>query len=83
MLLPLPLYGYELDHAALGDFVAPYPGNVQVFDLYGAVRVGFDPLWYDDGHVELDPVGALTTALMARRLLQSPALARAGSKHND
>lgn len=74
-LLPLPLYGYDLDRAELRDLTARYGSRVRVFDLYGAIRVDFGPLWYDDGHVEFSPVGKLTTALMARRLLQSLALA--------
>ena len=74
LLLPLPLYGYELDRRELRGLTARYGQRVRLFDLYGDVRVDFGPLWYDDAHVEFSPVGKLTTALMARRLLQSPAL---------
>ena len=74
VLLPLPLYGYELDRAELQGFSSRYGQMVRLFDLYGEVRIEFDPLWYDDAHVEFSPVGRLTTALMARRLLQSYAL---------
>ena len=80
VLLPLPLYGYELDRRELRDFVSRYSRKVQLFDLYGEVRIDFDPLWYDDAHVEHSPVGELTTALMARRLLQSQALSPLQSK---
>ncbi|MDE0441100.1 MAG: hypothetical protein OXL38_03170 [Gammaproteobacteria bacterium] len=73
-LLPLPLHGYDLDHAELRRLIAGYGGKVRLFDLYGAVGVDFGPLWYDDGHVAISPVGRLTTALMARRLLRSAAL---------
>ena len=74
VLLPLPLYGYELDRRELHGLTARYGQQLQLFDLYGAARVDFGPLWYDDAHVEFSPVGKLTTALMARRLLQSDAL---------
>ena len=80
VLLPLPLYGYELDRAELRGFVSRYPRKVQLFDLYGEIRSDFGPLWYDDAHIALSPVGALTTALMARRLLRSRALAPPPSK---
>ena len=74
VLLPLPLFGYELDHSELHDFVSRFARKVHVFDLYGDLRVNVEPLWYDDAHVERSSVGRLTTALMARRLLRSPAL---------
>lgn len=74
VLLPLPLYAYQLDRTELLDFVSRFGDKVQVFDLYGEVYVDFAPLWYDDAHVELSPVGSLTTALMVQRLLQSEAL---------
>ena len=74
ILLPLPTYGYELDHTKLHDFVSRFAQRVQLFDLYGAIRVDFEPLWYNDAHVERATVGALTTALMAQRLVRSQAL---------
>ncbi len=74
VLLPLPLYGHALDRVELQDFEARYGQTVHLFDLYGEVRNDFDSLWYDDAHVEFTPVGKLTTALMARHLLRSPAL---------
>lgn len=74
VLLPLPLYGYEIDHDELAGFVSRFGHGVHLFDLYGAVDADFDPLWYDDAHVELESVGRLTTALMAERLAQSEAL---------
>ena len=67
-------YAYELDRTELLDFVSRFGDKVQLFDLYGAVQADFAPLWYDDAHVELSPVGSLTTALMVQRLLQSEAL---------
>ena len=79
-LLPLPLYGYEVDPLDLRALDERYGANVRAFDLYGAVGVGFDSLWFDDSHVERFPVGELLTALIARRLLQSGALARPGTK---
>ena len=80
VLLPLPLYGYELDRTELRGLNSRYGHKVRLFDLYGAARVDFGPLWYDDAHVELSTVGKLTTALMARRLLQSHALSPLRSK---
>ena len=75
ILVPLSLYGYELDRAELLDFASRFSRNIYLFDLYGDISSKFDPLWYDDAHVERSPVGELTTALMARRLLRSRALA--------
>lgn len=80
VLLPLPLYGYALDWTELRRLIARYGQKVRLFDLYGASRVEFGPLWYDDAHVELSPVGKLTTALMARRLLRSRALSAPATK---
>ena len=80
VLLPLPLYGHTIERTDLQDFVSRFDGRVEFFDLYGAVRVDFGPLWYDDAHVERSSVGALATALMARRLLQSQALYRRRSE---
>ena len=74
ILLPLSLYGYELDHADLLDFRSRFSQKTHLFDLYGQVAANFDSLWYDDAHVERSPVGKLTTALMARRLMESQAL---------
>lgn len=70
VLLPLPLYGHENDHAELVGFVSRFGHGVHLFDLYGAVDADFDPLWYDDAHVDRASVGRLTTALMAQRLMQ-------------
>ena len=86
VLLPLPLYGYDLDHIGLFDFVSGLSGldqKTHLFDLYGAVHVDFDPLWYDDAHVERLSVGKLTTAIMVQRLLQSEAPHTLRSKRDD
>ena len=80
VLLPLPLYGYDLDLAELEGLGTRYGQSVRFFDLYGDVGVDFGPLWYDDAHVALSPVGKLTTALMARHLLQSPRLSELRTK---
>lgn len=82
VLLPLPLYGYRIDRTELLEFTSRFGDKVHLFDLYGAVRADFDPLWYDDAHVELSPVGRLTTALMVQRLLQSEALHTLRSEHD-
>ena len=73
VLLPLPLYGYEIDRTELAHFVRRFGARVHLFDLYGAVDADFGPLWYDDAHVERTPVGRLTTALMAENLLRHEA----------
>ena len=73
-LLPLTLYGYELNRTELLDYVSSFSRKIHLYDLYGDVGASFDSLWYDDAHVERSPVGELTTALMARRLLKSQAL---------
>ena len=83
VLLPLPLYGYVLDRAELSGLHVRYGQRVGLFDLYGAVGVDFAPLWYDDAHVQFSPVGKLTTALMARHLLRSPALSEFRTKPDD
>ena len=75
ILVPLSLHGYELGRAELLDFASRFSRRINLFDLYGDISSNFDSLWYDDAHVERSPVGQLTTALMARRLLESRALA--------
>jgi len=69
VLLPLPLYGYTLGTDVLGALVDTFPRQVQVFDLYAQVRADLDKFWYDDGHIESYPAGALTTAVLAQHLL--------------
>lgn len=80
VLLPLPLRGRTVDAEALRAFAARLGDGVEVFDLYGALGVDIGPLWRDDAHVELRPVGALATAVMARRLLSALDAAEAGSR---
>jgi hypothetical protein len=71
VLLPLPLDGYTADGGELGSLTAMLPGRAHVFDIYGRVRADLDKFWYDDGHVEVYPAGALTTAILAQHLLDS------------
>lgn len=71
VLLPLPLYGYTADADDLGLLADMLPGRTHVFDIYGHVRADLDKFWYDDGHIEVYPAGALTTAILAQHLLDS------------
>ena len=72
VLLPLPLYGYELDRRELLGLTARYGRQISLFDLYGAGPRRFRPAVVRRcPRGVLSSVGKLTTALMARRLLQS------------
>jgi len=71
VLIPLPLYGFSVDTEELRSFARSLPGRTQVFDLYGQIRADLNKFWYDDGHVELHPAGALTAALLTEHLLDS------------
>lgn len=68
-LIPLPLYGYGINTAELQAFTVTAPGRVELFDVYGQVQADLDRFWYDDGHIELYPAGALTSARLAQHLL--------------
>jgi hypothetical protein len=71
VLLPLPLYGYTPADRDLRTLAAWIPEQAHIFDLYGQVRVDLDKFWYDDGHIEVYPAGALTTAILAQHLLDT------------
>jgi len=77
ILLPLPLYGFEIDTEQLQAFARHAPGTSQVFDLYGQVNADLSKFWYDDGHLELRPAAALTSALLTEHLLDSGLLSAA------
>lgn len=79
VLLPLPLYGHTASADDLDVLAEMLPGRGHVFDLYGQVRADLDKFWYDDGHIEVYPAGALTTAILARHLLDSDLLPISGS----
>jgi hypothetical protein len=79
ILIPLPLYGYDVDADAVQNFAQLLPGKPRVIDLYGQIKADLDPFWYDDGHVERYPAGALTSALLARHL-SGDKLAAAGQQ---
>ena len=69
VLLPMPTYGHKpgaKDLRALRRFL---PEHAQLFNVYAQIRGNFDTLWHDDGHIEIYPTGALTTALVAKRLV--------------
>lgn len=79
MLLPLPLYGYTPgadDLRLLADMLQP---QAHVFDLYAEIRGDLAKFWYDDGHIEVYPAGALTTAILAQHLLDNRLLAAGGT----
>ena len=71
VLLPLPLYGYAISADDLRFLSETLPEHAHVFDLYGHVRGDLSKFWYDDGHIEANPAGALTTAILAQHLLQT------------
>ena len=80
VLLPLPLYGYTpaaRDLRTLTDWI---PEQTHIFDLYGQVRADLDKFWYDDGHIEVYPAGALTTAILAQHLLDTGVLTVDGTE---
>jgi hypothetical protein len=60
------------------------PMQSHVFDLYGKVQCDLDKFWYDDGHIEVYPAGALTTAILAQHLLDTGLLtAREAAREHD
>ena len=71
VLLPLPLYGYTPGADDLRFLADTLPRQAQVFDLYGQVRGDLTKFWYNDGHIEVYPAGALTTAILAQHLLDN------------
>jgi hypothetical protein len=77
LLLPLPLYGYVPAADELRGLAAALPGKVKILDLYTEVQGDLDKFWYDDGHLEPFPAGALTTALLTRHLLHAGPLGTA------
>lgn len=71
LLTPLPLYGYEIGIRD-AQFLRNIPfKNVDLLDLYAEVGSELDYFWYDDGHIELDPAGALTSAILAKHIVES------------
>lgn len=80
VLLPLPLYGHVLRADDLRVLVNVLPKQAHVFDLYGQVRCDLDKFWYDDGHIEVYPAGALTTAILAKYLLDAGLLTARGTR---
>lgn len=74
VLLPLPLYGYTPGVDDLRELTSSLPEQVRVFDIYGQVQADLDKFWYDDAHLEAYPAGALTTAILAKHLLDSGVL---------
>jgi hypothetical protein len=84
VLLPLPLFGHTLSADDLHVLVEMLPMQSHVFDLYGKVRYDLDKFWYDDGHIEVYPAGALTTAILAQHFLDTGLLtARQAVREHD
>ncbi len=71
VLLPMPLYGYTSGADDLRELADTIATRAHVFDLYGQVQAELDKFWYDDGHIEVYPAGALTTAILAQHLLDT------------
>lgn len=76
VLLPLPLYGYSIDSDDLSSLAEMLPERAHVFDLYGSMGSELALFWYDDGHIEAYPAGALATATLAQHLLDGGLLPR-------
>jgi hypothetical protein len=84
VLLPLPLFGHRPSPDDLRVLVEMLPMQSHVFDLYAKVRCDLDKFWYDDGHIEVYPAGALTTAILAQHLLDTGLLtAREAAPEHD
>ena len=66
VLLPMSLYGFAPDAEDLRSLSDVLTDRAHVFDLYGQVRPDLAKFWYDDGHLEPYPAGALTTAVLAQ-----------------
>jgi hypothetical protein len=69
VLLPLPLYGYTAAPDDIEQLTDAVPRGAEIFDLYGHIGADLSKFWYDDGHVETYPAGALATAVLAQHLL--------------
>jgi hypothetical protein len=69
LIMPLPLYGYEIAPADVASLKGVLPEGVQVVDIYNEIGADFSTFWYDDAHIEKSPTGVLTSALLSDRLL--------------
>jgi hypothetical protein len=69
LVIPMPLFGYDIDPADLAFLEQALPDRVEFFDIYAKIGTDISKFWYDDAHVEKFPTGVLTTALLAERLL--------------
>lgn len=91
VLLPLPVAGTRTDPGDLATLGTRYRGRAEVYDLYADAGIDggtgrddtrYDGIWYDDAH--LTPVaGQLTTAVLARHLLDGPLGRLAGGPLSD
>lgn len=79
VLLPLPLYGFAPGDDDLRTLARTLPAGVHVFDLYRKMPGELDRFWYDDGHIETYPGGALATAILAQHLLDTGVLGGSGA----
>lgn len=72
VLTLLPTYGTSAgadDVRALQD---RFEDDAQVYDLYRSAGVDLSTYWYDDAHLQPAIAGELTTALLARHLVDGP-----------
>lgn len=83
VLLPLPLYGYTLGAEDLRWLAGTVRAPSHVFDVYGQVQGDLASFWYDDGHIERYPAGALTTAILAEHLLETGLTAEGAGRIDD
>jgi hypothetical protein len=74
VLLPLPLYGYVIGRDDMQALSERLPMPSHVFDLYRSIDGELQKFWYDDGHLDPHPAGALATAVMTQHLLDSGVL---------
>ena len=68
LVLPMPLYSYEIDPADMASLKDMLPEGAEVVDIYGEIEADFSTFWYDDAHIEKSPTGVLTSALLSARL---------------
>lgn len=71
VLLPLPLYGYRVSATDI-EYLNNLPADqLHVFDLYQNAPTSLDNFWYDDGHLDPELAGAMTTIVLSQYLQKS------------
>jgi hypothetical protein len=69
LVLPMPLYGYEIDPRDVKSLETVLPPVVEIIDIYDMIGADFSTFWYDDAHIQQSPTGVLTSALLSERLV--------------